>query len=340
MRTALRTAPMILALSVGLTVFWAADREREQKLQQAIDLMETKGDLNGAMRLFEEVAASPDRNLAARSVLYLGQCYEKLGKDGARKAYERIVRDFADQREVAAEARTRLAALRKLGAGEGPAGLIVRQVWAGSGVDVLGGLSPDGRHLTFVDWDTGDLAVRDLRTGKNRRLTNKGSWDDSSEFAEFSVVSPDGKQVAYNWFNKDESFDLRITKLDGSESRVVLRYDARDYAQPLGWTPDGKRIFVVFSKDQVRTLEAAFVSVADGSMEVIKTLPWFAGSWGSASLSPDGRYVVYDKLGEGFEQRDIFLLSTDGNSDSPLISHPADDRAPVWTCFPVTVREP
>ena len=37
-----------------------------------------------------------------------------------------------------------------------------------------GSVSPDGRYLSFTDSTTGDLAVHDLETGENRRLTNKG----------------------------------------------------------------------------------------------------------------------------------------------------------------------
>ena len=40
--------------------------------------------------------------------------------------------------------------------------------------DWYGSVSFDGRFLTFVDWDTGDLALRDLKTGdrKSTRLNS------------------------------------------------------------------------------------------------------------------------------------------------------------------------
>src|ERR1051325_3013877 len=81
-------------LALSFCLLSAADRPREQKYQQAVDLLESKGDVKGAIRLFEDVSKSPDRNLAARSLFYLGSCYEKLGSEGAQKAYERIVREF------------------------------------------------------------------------------------------------------------------------------------------------------------------------------------------------------------------------------------------------------
>jgi hypothetical protein len=111
----------------------------------------------------------------------------------ARKAYERLVRDYADQAEQVAQARTRLAALRKPAGAAKESGIITRQVWGAPEADSFGTVSPDGRYLSFTDWETGNLAIRDLETGTNRRLTNKGSWLDSSEYAEYSTLSPDGK---------------------------------------------------------------------------------------------------------------------------------------------------
>jgi Tol biopolymer transport system component len=218
-------------------------------------------------------------------------------------------------------------------------GITVQQVWAGPGVDTIGGLSPDGRHLSFVDWDTGNLAVRDLSTGKNRHLTHKGSWEDSDEYAEYSVVSPDGKQVAYAWSNEDGVYELRVVGLDGSGRRVLLPGEKEDWLCPIDWSPDGRQILVGFVRnspgEEPSVTEFAFLSVEDGSMEVVKPhiLPAGSESWRWLERqSPDGRYVVYTGgATEDSEQSDIFLLSVDGGRESPLVQHPAADGSPVWT---------
>src|SRR5207244_9016025 len=77
--------------------------------------------------------------------------------------------------------------------------------------------------LPVTDWETGDLGIRDLVTGQTRRLTNKGSWIQSTEFAIFPVLSPDGKQLAYGWFNKEYAWELRVVGTDGSASRVLYK---------------------------------------------------------------------------------------------------------------------
>ena len=213
-------------------------------------------------------------------------------------------------------------------AADGGSGIVVRQVWAGPEVDVLGSVSADGRYLTYVDWETGDMAVRELATGNKRRLTSKGSWFESIEFALFSLVSPDGRQAAYAWFNKDFFFDLRLVGLDGSGPRVLYRNEETEYVQPTDWSPDGTHILAVLSRKDANQI--AVISLADGSARVLKTLDLRYP--GRMRWSPDGRHIAYDfPPDEDSPARDIFLLSADGSRETPLVEHPANDVSPIWT---------
>ena len=208
-------------------------------------------------------------------------------------------------------------------------GIVNRQVWGGPDVDILGSVSSDGRYLSYTDWETGDLAMRDLETGKNRRLTNKGSWESSVEYAEFSTPSPDGKQVAYAWWAKDDLINLRVVGLDGSKPRVLYANNDVDWIQPAAWSPDGKQILTILTKKDGAN-QMVFVSAADGSVQLLKTLN--SGAPLKMSISPDGHYIAYDlPPNEGSSNRDIFLLSIDGKRESPLVEHPANDLYPVWT---------
>ena len=142
-------------------------------------------------------------------------------------------------------------------------------------------------------------------------------------------MSPDGKQVAYAWFNEDFFYDLRIVGLEGSDPRVLYSNEEVEYLQPATWSPDGKHVLATFFRKD-RTNQIVLVSVADGSVRVLKTLDW---RWPEKmSLSPDGRYIAYDfPPQEDSPKRDIFLLASDGSRETPLIEHPANDRLPVWT---------
>src|SRR5512143_2497844 len=82
----------------------------QQLFQQALSKEQADGNIDEAIRLYQRVieAGASDRALTARALLQMGRCYEKLGRDGARKSYERLLQEFADQKDVAAQARARL----------------------------------------------------------------------------------------------------------------------------------------------------------------------------------------------------------------------------------------
>ncbi|MBI4462718.1 MAG: PD40 domain-containing protein [Acidobacteria bacterium] len=300
----------------------------ELLLQSANHKQLVEGKLEEAIQIYKRVVQeyASNRAVAAKALVQMGQCYEKLGKEEARKAYERVVREYSDQMHEVATARVRLAALVE--SSNRAKEMVVRRLWDGPNADILGMPSPDGRLLSFVDWSTGDLAIRDLTNGENTRLTNKGSWLESSEYAESSVFSPDGLRLAYAWFNKDYFYELRLIEKDGSNPRVLYRNEEVAYLQPAAWSSDGKYILVALNRKD-RTNQIALISTADGSMHPLKTLDW---RWpGKMSLSPDGRYVVYDfPPKENSPERDIFLLAVDGSWETPLVQHPADDLHPIW----------
>src|SRR5512139_1043769 len=118
-----------LIAGLALVAFASAQKEEPPQLllEKAAKLELVDGDLRGAIAIDERILGLPGvpRAVAARALLHLGECHEKLGHAEARKAYERLVREFADQAEEAERARARLAAL-----GAHDTAMKVRQVWA------------------------------------------------------------------------------------------------------------------------------------------------------------------------------------------------------------------
>jgi Tol biopolymer transport system component len=153
-----------------------------------------------------------------------------------------------------------------------------------------------------------------------------GSWTESSERAFFSAISPDGKEAAYQWFNKDENAELRLVELDGSAPRILGAG-----AIPTDWSPDGKYVLsIVFKFVNQFHSQIALISVADGSVRVLRTFDW--SHPGRMKFSPDGRYIAYDyPPQQDSDNRDIFLLAVDGSREIPLVEHPADDVLLGWT---------
>jgi len=300
------------------------DDQAEVLMQAGHQKQLVEGQLEEAIQLYKRIVQEHggSRAVAAKALLEMGHCYEKLGNRDARKTYERLVRDYGDQNEAAAQARARLAAISSKVVSRSSE-MVTRRIWAGPGEYIGGSLSPDGRYLSCVDWATGDLAIRDLATGKLRHLTNTTG---SGESAFFSSISPDGKEVAYIWFGKDGP-DLRLVGWDGSAPRVV--YASKGvYPFPTDWSPDGKHILTLVYKEPT-TYQIAVISVVDGSVRILKTLDSYSLK---ATFSPDGRYIAYDVPREqGSDNREIFLLAADGSREIRLVEHPADDQLLGWT---------
>ena len=161
------------------------------------------------------------------------------------------------------------------------------------------------------------MAVRELDTGKKRRLTKKlDGWKGSAEYVSDSIFSPDSKQVAY-------------TGLDESKPRVLYQNNEVTWIVPSAWSPDGKDILGLFTA-KGGTNQIGLVSVSDGSLRVLKSLDWRYP--GTMNFSPDGRSIVYDfRPKEESPQRDIFVLASDGSREIPLVKHPADDYLLGWS---------
>ena len=325
---------VIIVMAGLLFAATAAQKENraEVALRAAMDKEIVDGDLKAAIEMYKRIVANPvgNRAVAAKALLLMGECYEKLGRADARSAYERLVREFVDQPEQVETARAKLAALGESRSKVAGSAMAVRRIWTGPEVDVAGAVSPDGKYLTFVDSDTGDLAVRDFETGRNRRLTNNGKESISDAFG--SRWSPDGKQIVYDWYDGRVSndgrgiSDLRIINLNTAESRLL--YGSRDGEEVnvYDWSPDGKHILAEVTKFD-RSSNMASISVADGSMRFLN-----AQGWSHARFSPDGHYIAGSHPPRaGTAEQDVFILSLADGLETPLVEHPAEDSMLDWS---------
>lgn len=193
--------------------------------------------------------------------------------------------------------------------------------------------SPDGRYVSMTDWTTGNLALRDLTTDATVDLSHKGSWDASNDFAETSVISPDGKSIAYGWYSDSTSqLDVKVMSLAGPDSgrtRVIYHGSRLAWAAAQAWTPDSKNVLAVIQPGD-RTTHIAVVPVSGGTAKRLKSFDWRYPN--DFSVSPDGRWLAYDfppddKSGD----RDVFLLALDGSGESVISRENGDDFVVGWT---------
>ena len=159
------TAALVVLLLVA-TVSTQQQRPQDVELQAAIRTATVDGDLEKAAKLFSGIAEKykADRATAATALLHLADVYQKRGDAQAKSVYERIVREFSDQRGAALAARARLGTTRQVAS----AAMSYRRLWSGPKVDGGGTISPDGR-LLIVDFAPHSLEF--LRTEHaHRRL--------------------------------------------------------------------------------------------------------------------------------------------------------------------------
>ncbi len=201
-----------------------------------------------------------------------------------------------------------------------------RLVWSGPEVTLLGGPSPDGRYLSYVDPATRNLAVREIATGRSRLVTQNPSG--SAEYAYFSVFSRDSRRLAYAWLNGEGFYDLRVIDRDGSNQRILYGNQQAGFVQPCAWTPDSKSILtLLFRADNISQI--VLVPAEGGPPKVLRSLHWVYPK--KMDLSPDGRHIVYDSfVDEATGDRSVFLLTLDGARERRLVDAPGNHLFPLW----------
>jgi len=184
-------------------------------------------------------------------------------------------------------------------------------LWTGPEVTLLGGPSRDGRVMSNVQAPSRELVLYDFaaKTAKTVAPASGG------EFAYFSIVSADGKHVAYAWKNAEGFYEMRV------DGRTVYRNEEAGFVQPCAWTPDGKAVLtLLFRKDN--TSQIAMVPLEGGLPRVLKSLAWVYPK--RMDLSADGKWIVYDSLAGG--ERKLYLLAADGSGERVV----GEGVFPLW----------
>jgi Tol biopolymer transport system component len=297
--------------------------------QKALVKERAEGNLDEAIKLYREIVQkhSSDRALAAKALIQIGGCYEKLGNTEAKKAYQQVINNYADQKESVEEARVRLAAMGAA-VGELSANQLKIRRLVGPSYYLTGRCSPDGRYIAYYNPDpfTGrHIVVRELATDREQRLPVK-PLDDREAFTFQIRFSPDSKEIAYVAVEAYETLqELRVAKLDGSGERVVFKNPEVRRIALSDWTPDGKHLVAGFTR-QDKTAELVLIPVVGGAPRKIRS------SSIRGALSPDGKYLAYTReQKDNVKATDIYVFALDGSLDAPLVEHPADDRSIGWT---------
>jgi Tol biopolymer transport system component len=208
---------------------------------------------------------------------------------------------------------------------------VTRRVWFGPGVFTTGTHPyPDGLTLSLTDWDIGELAIRDLETGETRHLTNHNPSPYETGNPHYSVASPDGSLVAYDWIDWSEapsSFSLRVMDVATGEEQILWG-EPDWWIKPDAWFPDGQSVLARRWNQTTREGELFRAGVEDGSIEVLHEL---TRSIGNAAVSRDGRFVAFDQRTGPDEPWAIHLLGVADGAFQTLLSGPGDVHLYGWS---------
>ena len=320
----------VLALVIVAGVAPHAQNKPELALKAAIDKEVVDGDLKAAIEMYRQIAKDSDRAVAARALVRMGQCYEKLGDIQARATYEQVVREFGDQKEAVEQARALLSASDRTKPLE--SGISVQQKWvlpAGPPTQMRQP-SPDGRYLPYTNSAQTRLYLHDFVTGEERLVLESPA---GSAFFGPPVISPDSRQIVYTRYirgsgqNIGRDYELVVAGIDASRPSVLVG-DKENWLQPRAWSPDGKFILVTTPKGALG-LSPALVSVTDHSVRVLTT----QDDYSSLSFSPDGRYIVAYRVSTttGILPGALKLIPTDGGKEVLLLESSAKNWPPYWT---------
>jgi len=335
---------MIFATPLAVALSQEAETP-EAMLGRALHLEEVAGDLEAAIGLYERIVENfPDqRAVSARALVQMGSCYEKMGNMQARMAYERVLRDYADQRDNAAVARDRLAALEARDA----AGVAAAAVASGSastardrelpeikpsenGIEILLRMSPDNSRAMIMGVGGGqNLGVYDFASEATTWITDH-SWDTPEVPMGFAGTwSADSTRVAYSAQSHRGDPATTVTEIylvePGETPRAIYRSE-QNKPYVTDWLSDGSALVAAMQRPD-QSVAIGLISVTDGSFRQLKTLDWARP--GRPQVSPDGRYILFEDGTQ--DARDLFLAATDGSSLTPLDEHPALDSAPLWS---------
>jgi Tol biopolymer transport system component len=310
----------------------------EELYQAALLKKEAEGDLGGAIKLFQSIIVKfPDnKDVAAKAQLQIGACYEKLGKAEAIKAYELVVERYSGQKEQVAAARARLADLKR----EPAKGLSIVKFgnWDKPGIYIQPvEISPDGTTMVGVEFIKGqNIVVCDLKTNQVKYITDH-TWDMKGYYYTYNpVLSPDGKEIVYSSlasFDKEDAAKNSLIAATLNGGSRILASDKTEWHIPNAWLPDGSAVLTI-KGGPGHAPQLGLVPRGGGDF---KTLASFQNEkieagreQTSASVSPDGQYVVYTDTVPG-EKSDIYIVSSKGGAPKPLIRHPAEEKFPRWS---------
>jgi len=333
-----RLTMLVLPMLVGalLTAAGSAPQAGDPGvlLRAAIQKEEVDGDLQSAIDLYGKIVADHggNRAVAAKALLRLGGCYEKLGQGQARKTYQQLVADYPEQQQEVSAARQRLAALPREAQAAAPGPTFRRIQIPGKPTRRAGAmLSPDGTRFAFVAeggiWTvplTGK--VHPDIAGEPTRLTpDMGAWDNGNMSFSWSF---DGQWIAFRGRPDDTVYLVPST--GGELKRVEGTGPSSQGVRP-SVSPGGET--VAFTRWHEKRSHIFTFPLAGGEPKLVTEEPGM-----DPAFSPDGKLIAYVPSFYSADQgisppktMQVKVVAVQGGATAVVHESEGMPFAPIWS---------
>jgi len=308
---------------ITLTFGFQKSPEHTVLFEKAKFTMETKGDLSGAINLFSEIIKKfpNEREYAAKSQLYIGLCYEKMGLEEAQKAFQEVIDSYPEQAEAVKVAKQKLAILLKAQALIEKEKKEFRITKIHTEKKREGYVSPNGKKFALID--EGNIWIRDIFSGQESHIVN-----DPIMILDI-LWSPDSTTISY----LNLTWNVCVVPAKGGTPKTIIKPKS-DFTKsgnviyPMCWTADSKKI--VF-KDTTQGLFSIpkeggewkeiyeYSSPEEGKKRIREAMV----------LSPNGKFIAFDPTIDG--NQDIYIMPLVSRESIRITHDPSNDSWPQWS---------
>ena len=328
---------ILIAFIAAIFMAFGFQNSSEHKVlfEKAKFTMETKGDLKGAIKLFSEIIKKyPDeREYAAKSQLYIGLCYEKLGLKEAKyaqKAFQKVLDNYPERQEEVALAKEKLASMVKV-LKKAPHKPTFRKIRIPTKLTWHVHLSPDGQKVILASDKKLWIMPISGKLGPDFPGAPVKLNTDDVEVNRYGLAwSGDGKWIAFSDANLDEEQEgnmaVYIVSAQGGKPKKVheIYPDVRVVNHRMSLSPYGKTL--AFSSVEGNEQHIYTISVDGGLpkqlVDALAREPVF---------SPDGKMIAYVKdknLGRG--GGGLWIIPTHGGTPK-LAAKAGMASSPIWS---------